>query len=154
MVTYFIELVHWLLTGLPWNTRDSMEVSKHTHSTRTTVTVGMWVVLHFVCNKESTNMCPSRLENLTSMLFQTINRRQVTHSCATMTRPRHVNSAIGQHLLTHLECAKSYNDNRFSILARGRSLFHLKVLESTIIKLEQPILCRQKDRLYSLCVFH
>lgn len=64
------------------------------------------------------------------------------------------NSAIGQHLLSHPECADHYNDSQFSILARGRSLFHLKVLESTIIKLRKPILCRQKERLYTLGIFH
>ena len=43
-------------------------------------------------------------------------------------------SAIGQHLLDNPVCASHYNDDKFSILARGRSLFHLSALEATFIK--------------------
>ena len=32
-------------------------------------------------------------------------------------------SAIGQHLLQNPTCAREYNDNKFSILARGRTSF-------------------------------
>ena len=39
-------------------------------------------------------------------------------------------SAIGQHLLQNLTCAREYNDNKFSILARGRTSFHLSTLEA------------------------
>ena len=42
-------------------------------------------------------------------------------------------SAIGQHLLQNPTCAHEYNDNKFSILARGRTSFHLSTLEVTYI---------------------
>ena len=42
-------------------------------------------------------------------------------------------SAIG-HLLQNPTCAREYNDNKFSILARGRTSFHLSTLEATYIK--------------------
>ena len=59
-------------------------------------------------------------------------------------------SAIVQHLLENEECAKHYNDAQFSILATARSSFHLSVLEVTYINSLQPILCRQKEFVYSL----
>ena len=43
-------------------------------------------------------------------------------------------SALGQHLLDNPVCASHYNDDKFSILDRGRSLFHLSALEATFIK--------------------
>ena len=63
-------------------------------------------------------------------------------------------SAIGQHLSENPSCAQNYNDQMFTVIARGRSLFHLKALESTIIQLTKPILCRQKDFLYNLQISH
>ena len=63
-------------------------------------------------------------------------------------------SSIGQHLSENLACAQHYDDNMFTVIARGRSVFHLKVLESTIIQLSKPILCRQKDFLYNLQISH
>jgi len=54
-------------------------------------------------------------------------------------------SAIGLHLLRNTICAQNYDDKQFSILAKGRSAFHLSVLESIFIKTLNPILCRQKN---------
>ena len=39
--------------------------------------------------------------------------------------------AIGQHLLLNPTSAREYNDNKFFILARGRTSFHLFPLEAT-----------------------
>jgi len=59
-------------------------------------------------------------------------------------------------------CAQNYDDKQFSILAKGRSTFHLSVfakgrstfhlsvLEVTFIKTLNPILCRQKEFVYNL----
>ena len=43
-------------------------------------------------------------------------------------------SAIGQHLWQNPKCAREYNDNKFSILSRGRTFFHLSTLEATYIQ--------------------
>ena len=59
-------------------------------------------------------------------------------------------SAIGQHLLQNPTCAHEYNDNNFSILARGRTFFHLSTLEATYIKTSKPNLCKQKEFVYGL----
>ena len=40
--------------------------------------------------------------------------------------------------------------NMFSILSRGRSSFHLRMLEATFILTTDPILCRQKEFVRSL----
>ena len=63
-------------------------------------------------------------------------------------------SAIGQHLLNNEKCASHYDDNQFSILAKGRTLFHLSILEATFIKILQPELCRQKEFVYTLKLRH
>ena len=72
----------------------------------------------------------------------------------TSTPSAYCDSAIGQHVLENKECAKHFNDAQFSILATARSLFHLSVLEATYINALQPILCRQKEFVYSLQISH
>ena len=59
-------------------------------------------------------------------------------------------SAIGQHLLQNPPCAHKYNDNKFSILARGRTSFQFSTLEATYIKTSKPNLCKQKKFDYGL----
>ena len=54
-------------------------------------------------------------------------------------------SAIGQHLLQNPTCAHEYNDNKFSILARGRTSFHLSTLEATYIKHPNQIYANKRN---------
>ena len=63
-------------------------------------------------------------------------------------------SVIGLHLTQNPECATQYSNDQFSILAKARSMFYLSVLEATYIKIKKPILCRQKEFVYSLQIFH
>lgn len=63
-------------------------------------------------------------------------------------------SAIGQHLLENKSCALKYNNNKFSIIGKGRTPFHLSALEATYIKTTKPNLCRQKEFVYSLKIHH
>ena len=67
--------------------------------------------------------------------------------------PARHSSAIGQHLVENPECARKYNDAKFSILARGRSDYHLAVLEAIFILARRPILCRQKKFVLALKLF-
>ena len=62
-------------------------------------------------------------------------------------------SAIGLHLMQNLECATQYSNDQFSFLAKARSMFHLSVLKATYIKISKPILCRQREFVYSLQFF-
>ena len=39
------------------------------------------------------------------------------------------------------------------IIGQGRSSFHLSVLESVYIKTQNPVLCKQKDFIFSLGIF-
>ena len=59
-------------------------------------------------------------------------------------------SAIGQLLLQNPTCAREYNDNKFSALARGRPSFHLSTFEAMYIKTSKPNLCKQKEFVYGL----
>ena len=63
-------------------------------------------------------------------------------------------SAIGQHLANNpLKCGSAYTKDQFSILSRGRSEDHLKVLEATYILGLKPVLCKQKNFLYTTKLF-
>ena len=62
-------------------------------------------------------------------------------------------SAMGQHLLDNKQCAANYNDKRFKILAVAHNLFHLCLLEATFTKTRHPILCKQKEFVYTLKLF-
>ena len=63
-------------------------------------------------------------------------------------------SAIGQHFLQKPTCAREYGDNKFSILARGRTSFHLSTLKATYIKTSKPNLCKQKEFVFGLKITH
>ena len=82
------------------------------------------------------------------------NRQSLSRSCKNNIRPQQFHeSAIGQHLLDNAQCALHYSNEKFSILARGRSSFHLSALEATFIKSLNPLLCKQKEFVYSLKIF-
>ena len=79
------------------------------------------------------------------------NRQSLSRSCKNNIRPQQFHeSAIGQHLLDNAQCALHYSNEKFFILARGRSSFHLSALEATFIKSLNPFLCKQKEFVYSL----
>ena len=59
-------------------------------------------------------------------------------------------SAIGQHLSKNPACAKTYSDDNCRIVGQARSPFHLSVLESVYIKTQNPVLCKQKEFIFSL----
>ena len=63
-------------------------------------------------------------------------------------------SAIGQHLLLSPTCACEYSDNKFSILTRGHTSFHVSIFEATYIKTSKPNLCKQKEFMYALKITH
>ena len=69
-------------------------------------------------------------------------------------KPNKSPSTIGDHLLNNLECSKYYNDDKFSIITKGRNLYHISLLESLFIKTNQPKLCKEKfvynSNLYNL----
>ena len=62
-------------------------------------------------------------------------------------------TAIGNHLLHNADCAQHYDEQMFTILARGRNQFHLSVLESLFIRTAKPVLCKQKQYVYKTKLF-
>ena len=62
-------------------------------------------------------------------------------------------SAIGQHLLEFHQCARNYSDSQFKILTTARSQFHLSLLEAVYISRKKPVLCRQKQFVFTLQLF-
>ena len=61
-------------------------------------------------------------------------------------------SSIAEHIINSRECVADFNVDRFSILSRSHSIFHLKVLETLYVRYLQPSLCKQKDCLLELNV--
>ena len=51
------------------------------------------------------------------------------------------------------ECTKTYTDDNFRIIRQARSSVHLFVLESVYIKIQNPVLCKEKDFIFSLGTF-
>ena len=74
--------------------------------------------------------------------------------CKNVSSKINYESAIGQHLITNPECAKTYTDDNFRIIGQARSSFHLGVLDSVSIKTQNPILCRQEEFVFSLKLFN
>ena len=61
--------------------------------------------------------------------------------------------SIRQHLLENAQCAANYNEDQFSILDTARNGFHLSVLEASYMRERRPILCKQKEFVYTLNLF-
>ena len=82
------------------------------------------------------------------------NCQSLSCSCKANIRPQKFHeSAIGQYLLDNAQCALHYNNDKFSILAQGRSSLHLSVLAATFIISFNPLSCKQKEFVYSLKIF-
>ena len=62
-------------------------------------------------------------------------------------------SAIVQHLFDNEQCAANCNDKRFKIFSVARNSFYLCLLEATSIKTRHPVLCKQKEFVYTLKLF-
>ena len=97
---------------------------------------------------------PKSLRSGSSSQKRLLPTRRCKPSTQTNTHFPASNLAIGLHLLQNPTCAQHYDDSRFSILAQGRSPFHLYALEATFIKTSNPALCRQKEFAYSLKIVH
>ena len=111
------------------------------------------------CDSRYVGQTFQRLQNCIKQHVPQWLRQQLTHPCRsqphrsckqTDTKPD-CDSAIGQHL--NDRCTLNYDDKRFSILAAARSSFHLNLSEATYIKTQRPVLCRQKQFVYTLKLF-
>ena len=80
-------------------------------------------------------------------------REQPPRTCKKNDSKINCESAIGQLLITNPECAKTYTDDNFRIIGQARSSFHLSVLESVYTKTQNPVLCKQKEFIFSLGLF-
>ena len=80
-------------------------------------------------------------------------REQLPCLCKNNNAKINCESAIGQHLITNPECAKTHMDDNFWIMRQARSSFHLSVLGSVYIKTRNPVLYRHKEFIFSLGLF-
>ena len=80
-------------------------------------------------------------------------REQPPRICKSNKSRINCESAIGQHLIEKPEYTKRYTDDNFRIIEQARSSFHLNVSESAYFKTENPVLCRQKEFVFSLGLF-
>ena len=77
-------------------------------------------------------------------------REQPPRSCKSKITTKTCDSAIGQHLLENPDCAKNYNCDMFRNIGKARSSFVLAVLDSIYISTTKPLLCRQKEFVFTL----
>jgi len=118
------------------------------------------VIYQFVCHCDSRNVgrTSQRLEErIKQHIPKSITNPPTPHIRQSLPRPgkdtsrrQFHQSAIGQHLLDNAQCTLYYNMDKFSVLARARTSFHLSALEATFIKSLNPLLCKQKEFVYSL----
>ena len=106
------------------------------------------------CDCQYVSRTSQRLQDRIKQHIPKAIRNQAQPDCALFQSNHTSTSAIGQHLLNNEKCVSYYNDNQFSILAKGRTLFHLSTLEATLIKMLKPELCRQKEFEYTLKLHH
>ena len=89
---------------------------------------------------------------LTSIRKSNTARKQPPRICKNNKSKINFESAIRQDLIAHPECTKTYTDENFWIFGQARS-FHLIVLESVYIKIQNTVLCKQKGFVLSLGLF-
>ena len=114
------------------------------------------VVYQYVCRCDCryVGRTSQRLQDRIKQHIPKAIRNQAQTNCDLFQSNHTSTSAIGQHLLNNKKCASYYDDDQFSILAKGRTLFHLSTLEATFIKMLKPELCRQKEFVYTLKLRH
>ena len=120
------------------------------HNTCATAIVGTWAVLPKDCNRESRSMCQNLFE--VGTLFKIEPHWPVPVSQSNPSTPKFLHQRLDN--LHNQLCAQNYSDDKFSILAHGRTAFHLSTLEATYIKTSKPNLCKQKEFVYSLKISH
>jgi len=80
-------------------------------------------------------------------------REQLPRICKNNKSKINYESTIGQQLIANPECATTYTDDNFRIIGQARSSFQLRVLESVYMMTQNPVLCRQKQFVFSLGLF-
>ena len=119
------------------------------------------VVCEFSCQCEAryvgrtTQRLADRIKHVPMSIRKKSNtvREQPPRICNKNNSKINCESAIAQHLITNPECAKTYTDDNFRIIEQARLQFHLSVLEPVYIKTQNPVLCRQKEFVFSLGLF-
>ena len=120
------------------------------------------VVYEFSCRCEAryvgrtTQRLADRLKQHVPTSIRTKNTiigEQPPRMCKNSNSKMKSDSAIGQHLIANPERAKTYTDDNFRIIGQARSPFHLGVLEPVYITTQNPVLCKQKEFVFSLRLF-
>ena len=117
------------------------------------------VIYEFTCLCDSgyVGRTTQRLENRIKQHFPSSirnksrpQREQPPRSCKSKITTKTCDSANGQHLLENPDCAQIYNGNMFRTIGKARSSFHLAVLESIYTSTKKPLLCKQKEFVFTL----
>ena len=62
-------------------------------------------------------------------------------------------SSVAENLENNRECAKKYDLSRFKIIHQCNNVTYLIKIEVISIFLEKPVLCKQKEFDYKVCLF-
>ena len=117
-----------------------------------------FVIYEYKCHCDNIGRTSQRLQDciiqhVPQWLRQQLTRprRSLPHrSCKRNDTKMDCDSASGQYLFENGQCALNHDNKRFSILATARSFFHLNLLEAAYLKTQRPVLCRQKEFVYTL----
>ena len=110
------------------------------------------VVYEFSCRYEAcyvgrtTQRLEDRIKQYLPMSTRTKNnmiREQPPFMCKNSISKIKSDSAIGQHLITNPECAKTYTDDNLRIIGQARSSFHLSIFESVYTQTQNPVLYKK-----------
>ena len=63
-------------------------------------------------------------------------------------------SAISEHLINNVNCAKTYNISMFSCMKQCANKYDLIKMEAILIHLHRPELCKQKEFDYTVALFN
>ena len=86
------------------------------------------VVYEFSCRCKAQRLADRIKQHVPTSIRKKSNtvREQPPRLCKNNNSKINCESAIGQHLLTYPECAKTYTDDNFRIIGQGRSSFSFK----------------------------
>ena len=118
------------------------------------------VIYQFECRHCERRYVGKTSQRLTDRIKQHVPRHLVNKTASnkgrppkTRVKPDDYQSAIASHLASNKACCEQYCDTDFKVLSRGRSKYHLDVLEAMYICESCPVLCKQKNFVTYLKLF-
>ena len=112
----------------------------------TTANTKSYVIYQYTCS------CAETYVGKTTQRLSERTKQHIPPNIATR-KSNQADSAILAHIRNKPACVPTNAQERFRILARARSSYHLDILEAMYIRSLEPSLCAQKEFVKSLTLF-